>query len=155
MKNLKYILVPALTGLLFVACNTEPKGPTQAELDTQVEAKVNAATEQLNADCNTRIMQAAQMQADSIIAKTSAKKAAPKPVAAPAPPKPKTVKTPPPPPPAPPKPTIGNGKPKMGGNSNPNEVGNGKPKMGGTKDEKGKVDETKIGNGKPKMGGGK
>ncbi len=68
MKTLKYIMVPVLTGLLFVACNNEPKGPTQAELDTQVEAKVKAATDQLKADCDTRIMQAAQLQADSLLA---------------------------------------------------------------------------------------
>ncbi len=150
MKTLKYLLVPALTGLLFVACNNEPKGPTQAELDTQVEAKVKSATDQLKADCDSRIMQAAQTQADSLLAKAA--KAAPKP----APAKTKTttktttkvepVKAPP---------TIGNGKPKMGGSKDPGQVGNGKPKMDPNKDAKGKVDDTKIGNGKPKMGGNK
>lgn len=75
MKTIKYLLIPALTGLLFAACNTEPKGPSQAELDTQVEAKVKAAADQLKADCDSRIMQAAQAQADSVLAKAS--KAAP------------------------------------------------------------------------------
>lgn len=147
MKNVKYLLIPALTGLFFTACNTEPKGPTQAELDTQVEAKVKAAADKLKADCDASIMQAAQAQADSMMA---AAKPSGKPVTKTAPPKNVKPTTPPPPPP---KPTIGNGKPVMGGSANPNEVGSGKPKMGGTKDEKGKVDDTKIGNGKPKMGG--
>jgi len=69
MKTLKYILVPALTGILFAACNTEPKGPTQAELDTQVDAKVQTANDQMKADCDMRLMQAAQLQADSMLAK--------------------------------------------------------------------------------------
>ena len=63
------MIVPALAAILFTACNTEPKGPTQAELDTQVDAKVQTATDQLKADCDMRIMQAAQMEADSILAK--------------------------------------------------------------------------------------
>ncbi|MDB5284196.1 MAG: hypothetical protein JWO06_3271 [Bacteroidota bacterium] len=46
--------------------------------------------------------------------------------------------------------TVGNGKPKMGGeNGDPNTIGNGKPKMGGSTGSTGTV-----GNGKPKMGGG-
>ena len=68
MKTLRYIMVPALTGLLFVACNTEPKGPSKAELDTRVEAKVKSATDQLKADCDNRIKQAAKTEADSILA---------------------------------------------------------------------------------------
>ena len=68
MKIVQYIMLPVLTGLLFVACNTEPKGPSQAELDTQVEAKVKLATDQLKADCDSRINQAAQAQADSLLA---------------------------------------------------------------------------------------
>lgn len=147
MKTLKYILVPVLGGLLFTACNNAPVGPTQAELDTQVEAKVKAATDQLASDCNARIMQAAQLQADSMFAKLGNK---PAPVTT----KPKTTTKPTPPPvKQTPPPTVGNGKPKMGGNTDPNTVGAGKPKMGGTKTEEGKVDDTKVGNGKPKMGG--
>lgn len=112
MKHIKYILIPALTGLFFTACNTEPVGPSQAELDAQVETKVKAATDQLKAECDTRLLQAAQMQADSLLAKAAKKApvAAPKP--APAPVKPKTPapvkpKTPPTPP-APPKPVQPN-----------------------------------------------
>ncbi len=91
MKNLKYILIPALTGIFFTACNTEPVGPSAAELDTQVEAKVKAATDQLKAECDSRLMQAAQLKADSLIAKAAGKK----PIAvAPAPkPKPSTPAT--------------------------------------------------------------
>ena len=87
MKSLKYILVPALTGLLFVACKTEPTGPSQADLDTQVEAKVKSATDQLKADCDMRMMQAAQMKADSVLAKVKPATAKPAttPVASPAP----------------------------------------------------------------------
>ncbi|MBK7763565.1 MAG: hypothetical protein IPI46_09360 [Bacteroidetes bacterium] len=145
MKSLKYILIPVLGGLLFTACNNAPAGPTQAELDTQVEAKVKAATDQLATDCNTRILQAAQLQADSMLAKLGNK---PTPIAT----KPKTTKPTPPPPVKPTPPTIGNGKPQMGG-QDPNKVGTGKPKMGGSKNEEGKVDDTKVGSGKPKMGG--
>ena len=112
MKHIKYILIPALTGFFFTACNTEPVGPSQAELDTQVETKVKAATDQLKAECDTRLMQAAQMQADSLLAKAAKKApiAAPKPAPAPAPAK---VKTPAPPkpkvtPPPPPKPVQPN-----------------------------------------------
>jgi hypothetical protein len=89
MKNLKYIIVPALAAFMFTACNNEVKGPTQAEIDTQVEVKVKAATDQLKADCDSRILQAAQLKADSMMAKTvsqqaettTAPVAAPKPVA--------------------------------------------------------------------------
>lgn len=84
MKNLKYIIVPTLAAFMFTACNNEAKGPSQAELDTQVEAKVKAATDQLQADCDSRMMSAAQMQADSIVLKAAGKKVA-APVAAPKP----------------------------------------------------------------------
>lgn len=103
MKIVQYIMLPVLTGLLFVACNTEPKGPSQAELDTQVEAKVKLATDQLKADCDSRINQAAQAQADSLLA---AAKPTAKPVTKPitpaqpikaAPATPKVTETPAPP----------------------------------------------------------
>jgi hypothetical protein len=84
MKTIKYLLIPALTGLLFTACNTEVKGPSQAELDTQVEAKLKSAVDQLKSDCDSRILQAAQTQADSMLAK-AAKKAPANKVSAPAP----------------------------------------------------------------------
>ncbi len=101
MKKIKYIIVPALMGIIMASCNSEPKGPTPAELDSQVEAKVKTATDQLKADCDNRIMDAARANADSIMALANK---APKPVAAPAaPPKahapaPAKVVTPPPPP---------------------------------------------------------
>jgi hypothetical protein len=83
MKHLKYILVPALTGLLFAACNTAPQGPSQAELDTQVAAKVKSATELLKSECDNRINTAAQIKSDSIVAIAAKRKAAkPAPVAA-------------------------------------------------------------------------
>jgi len=67
MKKIKYIIVPALMGIIMASCNSEPKGPTQAELDSQVEAKVKTVTEQLKADCDNRILDAARANADSIM----------------------------------------------------------------------------------------
>ena len=67
MKKIKYIIVPALMGIIMASCNSEPKGPTQAELDSQVEAKVKTATDQLKSDCDNRIMDAARANADSIM----------------------------------------------------------------------------------------
>jgi hypothetical protein len=147
MKTLKYLLIPALTGLLFVACNTEPKGPSQAELDTQVDAKVKAATDQLKADCDNRIMQAAQMKADSVIAiaakRAGVKKAPPTPKATtPAPPK-VVKKTPPPkvvPPPPPPPPNQG---------KKTQESGENKGKKGVTNEE-GKTTNEGVNMGKKK-----
>lgn len=92
MNKLKYIIVPALTGLLFTACNNEPKAPSQADLDAKIEAKVNARTMELKQECDTRILEAAKLKADSIMnAATPA--AAPKPTASTTPKAP-TVKTP-------------------------------------------------------------
>jgi hypothetical protein len=86
MKSIKYIITPVLAAFLFTACNNEVKGPSQADIDTQVEAKVKAATDQLKADCDNQIMQAAQIKADSILANVASKKevstVAPKPAAA-------------------------------------------------------------------------
>ncbi len=136
MKNLKYILIPALTGFFFTACNTEPVGPSAAELDTQVEAKVKSATDQLKAECDSRLMQAAQLKADSVLAKV--KKVAPKPAtpAAKAPVAPKTppkaptppkTKTPPPPPP-PPAPNQGKKTNESGENKGKKGSGEGAEK---------------------------
>ena len=156
-NNLKYIIIPALAGIMFASCNNTPQGPTQAEMDAKVEAKVKEETDKMKANCDAQIMQAAQLKKDSILVKMGKMKA-------PAPaPKPTTTKTtttkttttkiePVKTEPVKAPPTIGNGKPKMGG-GNPNEVGNGKPKIGTPKDANGNTDETKIGNGKPKMGG--
>ncbi len=74
-KNLKYILIPALAGMMFAACNNTPQGPSQAELDAQVETKVKAATDKMHADCDAQIMQAAQMKKDSILIKMGKMKA--------------------------------------------------------------------------------
>ena len=109
MKKLSFLIIPA-TAMFFVACNTEAPAPSQADIDAQVEAKVKAATDQLKAECDSRIMAAAQLKKDSILVKMGSKPApapAPAPKPAPAPTKPpvKPVKPtpPPPPPPAPPK----------------------------------------------------
>jgi len=155
MKTIKYIITPALAAFIFTACNNEVKGPSQAEIDTQVEAKVKAATDQLKADCDSRIMQAAQMKADSILANSAANKVeVTAPVAQPVAPKQVTnTTTPKVTTPVKKTETVGNGKPKMGASSSnsSNEVGDGKPKMG-NEDAKGKIDDKKVGNGKPKMG---
>jgi hypothetical protein len=88
MKNLKYIIAPAIAIAMFASCNSEVAAPSQAELDTQVEAKVKAATDQLKAECDSRIMSAAQMSKDSILValgnkKPAAAAPAPKPASAP------------------------------------------------------------------------
>lgn len=82
MKNLKYIIAPAIAIAMFASCNSEVAAPSQAELDTQVEAKVKAATDQLKAECDSRIMSAAQMSKDSLLVALGNKKPA---IAAPAP----------------------------------------------------------------------
>ena len=101
MKKVAYILIPALTGLFFTACQNEPKGPNQAEIDAQVAAKVESRIQELKTECDSRIMETAKMNADSIMAaaKGGAKD---KPKATPPASTPKTttktIKTPPPPP---------------------------------------------------------
>lgn len=77
MKKIQYIIVPALALMMFAACNTEVKGPSQAEIDAQVDAKVKSATEQLKAECDSRIMTAAQLKKDSILVKLGKQKPAP------------------------------------------------------------------------------
>lgn len=74
-KNLKYILIPAFAGMMFASCNTTPQGPTDAELDAQVEVKVKEATDKMRADCDAQIMQVAQMKKDSILIKMGKMKA--------------------------------------------------------------------------------
>ena len=99
MKKIKYIIVPALMGIIMASCNSEPKGPTQAELDSQVEAKVKTVTEQLKADCDNRILDAARANADSIMALANkAPKPAPSAPTKAHTPAPAKVVTPPPPP---------------------------------------------------------
>ncbi len=94
MKNLKYILVPALAGILFASCNSEAQGPSQAEIDAQVEAKVKDATDKMKADCDLQIMNAAQLKKDSILVKMGKMKAPTAPPKAPATPKSPTPKAP-------------------------------------------------------------
>lgn len=106
MIKMKYILVPVTLGLFFAACNNEPKGPSQEEMDKMVSDKVEKVKEQLKADCDTRFNEAVKMQADSMLAAMPAavvKTPAPVKVPVKAPIKtpiktPPTVKTPPPPP---------------------------------------------------------
>ncbi len=76
MKNLKYFILSAFTGLFFASCNEAAQGPSQAEIDQQVEAKVKEATDKLKADCDAQIMNAAQLKKDSILLKLGNKPAA-------------------------------------------------------------------------------
>ena len=83
MKKLQYIIAPFMAAAVLVACNNEPQGPTQAELDAQVEAKVEEVKTQLKADCDAKLMQAATAIKDSMLMSaaatpaTAAKPAAP------------------------------------------------------------------------------
>lgn len=102
MKKIQYIFAPAIVLAFLASCNSAPQGPSQAEIDTQVEAKVKAATEQLKAECDSRIMAAAQLKKDSILVKMGMQKAAPAAKAAGKTDKEKTpIKVVPPPQPAP------------------------------------------------------
>ncbi|MBK7587020.1 MAG: hypothetical protein IPI22_01170 [Bacteroidetes bacterium] len=74
-NNLKYIIIPALAGIMFASCNNTPQGPTQAELDAKVEAKVKEETDKMKANCDAQIMQAAQLKKDSILVKMGKMKA--------------------------------------------------------------------------------
>ncbi len=95
MKNLKYILLPVLAGVMFASCNNTPQGPSQAELDAKVETKVKEATDKMKADCDAQIMQAAQLKKDSILVKMGKMKAPPVPPKTPASAPPKTPAAPP------------------------------------------------------------
>lgn len=129
----------ALTG-----CNNAEQVKKQvdeqnAKIQSSVDEKLNALQEQVNTECATKVdslatvAYAAWQAEEAKTAKKGGKKPAVKP-------KPKPVE--------PKKEVIGDGKPKMGENTKPNEIGNGKPKMG----EQGSTGT--IGKGKPKMGGG-
>ncbi len=74
-KNLKYIVIPALTGILFASCNNAAEGPSPAEMDAKVEAKVKEATDKMKADCDAQIMSAAQLKKDSILVASGKMKA--------------------------------------------------------------------------------
>ncbi len=142
------LFLTAGTLLAFASCNNETpaaSGPSQEQIDSMVNARVEEMRTQLMAENDSLINALAQWKADSMIAAMKgAKPAAAKPVAK-AKPAPKPVEQ------APvnvQKPaTVGNGKPRMDDKSgDPNSVGNGKPRM----DDKKNNDNT-IGTGKPKM----
>ena len=137
--------------LLLAACNNQPSNtPSQGQVDSMVNARVDKMQNDMQAKNDSIIAAQAKITADSlaVIAKADsmakAMNAADK-AAASANRKTTTHKTTttkettvtqPVAPPA----TIGNGKPAMGGqnnnntnNTNSNTVGNGKPKMGGGK----------------------
>ncbi len=91
MKYTKSLLVIAAAASVFaVSCQQQgPAGPSEAQIDSLVNAKVQATTDQLKADCDAKIMQAAQMRADSILAATSKTPGAVKPATKPTATKPK------------------------------------------------------------------
>lgn len=103
MKKLHYILAPFMAAAVLVACNTQPAGPTDAELTAQVDAKVEEVKAKLKSDCDANLRNAASMIKDSILlsASTSAK-----PTPAPAKPATVAVKPTPKPTPAPVKPAV-------------------------------------------------
>ncbi len=136
----KQTLLLLAGGMLALAsCQNEAPavsaGPSEAQIDSMVNARVEAMRSELMAQNDSLINALAQWKADSMIAamKGSKPAAAPKPVA-----KPKPAETPKPK-------TVGNGKPSMSGNTTPGTVGNGKPSMSGDKKE------GTVGSGKPSM----
>jgi curli biogenesis system outer membrane secretion channel CsgG len=85
MKKLQYIIAPFMAAAVLVACNTQPAGPTDAELSAQVEAKVDDVKAKLKADCDANLMNAATAIKDSTIMSMGSKPAAAaKPAPAPA-----------------------------------------------------------------------
>jgi outer membrane biosynthesis protein TonB len=129
MKKLQYILAPFMAAAVLVACNTQPAGPSDAEISAQVDAKVEEVKAKLKADCDANLMNAATAIKDSTIMSMGSKPApataAAKPAPAPVKPTPKPTVKPAPAPvkptpkPETPKPaTVGNGKPAMGTSSN-------------------------------------
>jgi hypothetical protein len=124
--------------LAFASCQNEPaaSGPSEAQIDSMVNARVEAIRSELMIQNDSLINALAQWKADSMIAamkggsKPSASaKPAPKPA-----PKPTTKPA-----------TVGNGKPSMSGDKKDGTVGNGKPSMSGDKKD------GAVGNGKPSM----
>jgi len=147
MKKQSILLITG--GILALAsCNPDTSGneeAMQAKVDSIVNARVEQIRMELEAKNDEYIMEMAIYRADSIMAAMSGKKTvAKKPAKAPAAGTvsgtvevaDKPVE----------KETVGNGKPKMGGSSDPNTVGSGKPKMGGN------TNSDEVGSGKPKMG---
>ncbi len=117
-------------GLLALAScnNAATTGPSEAQIDSMVNAKLQVKEAELVAKNDSIINAMATMKADSMM--MAAKAGAPTTASAT-----RTTHTPKP---APKPETIGNGKPKMGdkptntnqNTNNSNTIGNGKPKMG-------------------------
>ena len=114
------------------------------QVDQMVKEKVEAFKVEKDLECKTRAMEVARAKADSLIAMslaTTTKKVTTTTVK-------KSVK------PVKKAETVGQGKPKLGGNQPAGTVGSGKPKLGDQdKNKDGKKDsETTVGKGKPKLG---
>ncbi|MBL7683968.1 MAG: hypothetical protein JNK00_11470 [Flavipsychrobacter sp.] len=139
----KQTLLLLAGGMLAMAsCQNEApavsNGPSEAQIDSMVNARVEAIRTELMAQNDSLINALAQWKADSMIAAMKGTKtAAAKPVSKPKPAEAKLTTTKPA--------TVGNGKPSMTGNTAPGTVGNGKPSM--TTEKK----DGTVGNGKPSM----
>jgi hypothetical protein len=135
----KHILLMAGAAIILASCGGENKPADQGQTQAQIDSAVNAQVAEREAemarknDSTLKAMEAEKAAAEAAAAEAAAKKSGGK--------KTKTPKAEPaapaPPPPPPPPATIGNGKPKMGAQSEAPQTGG----QGGT-----------IGNGKPKMG---
>jgi len=144
MKKLFMIFVAGVA-LALSSCNNaeEVKKQTEeqeAKIQSLVDEKLAGLQAQVDEECAAKVEEAAAAAYETWYATEGKKKGATKP----APPKPKPttpVKE------EPKKETIGDGKPKIGGDGNANTVGDGKPKMGGD------GSSNTVGSGKPKMGG--
>lgn len=120
MKKLHYILAPFMAAAVLVSCNTQPAGPTDAELTAQVDAKVEEVKAKLKSDCDANLRNAATMMKDSMMLSATATPAPaaakPAPVATKPTPKPTPKPAPAPVKPTPkpeaPKPTPAPDKPK-------------------------------------------
>ena len=141
MKKIFMIFV-AGAALALSSCNNaeEVKKQTEeqdAKITALVDEKLAGLQTQVDEECAALVADSATAAYETWYAAEGKKKGAPKPAAKPKPAAPVEPK----------KETVGDGKPKIGGDGNPNTVGDGKPKMGGD----GKTNT--VGSGKPKMGG--
>jgi hypothetical protein len=146
MKKHSFLVLAG--GLLaFAACNNPASdtGASQAQIDSMVNARVEAIRAEMTASNDSLINAMAQIKADSMLAAMKPGTSVTTTTTT------RTVKNTHPAATTPKPTTIGNGKPRLG-NQDPNTVGNGKPKMGDHAENK---DGNTIGNGKPKMGGNK
>ncbi|HMX83251.1 MAG TPA: hypothetical protein PKN57_04285 [Saprospiraceae bacterium] len=146
----------AVAGFFTLTSADEPMSEEQKQqfdqIDQMVKEQTDAFKAQKDTECRENAMNLAKPKADSIIAATAAaaakaaaktpgkvsKPAAKKPAAKPAAPK---------------KETVGQGKPKLGGQSSSTTVGQGKPKLGGEQPAAKGAEGSTIGQGKPKLGG--